>query len=240
LALNSEFGEGDEYRIATSLRIARVNHACQPNAFSFWDETADVRILIALKDIQPGEEVTVCYYKPFFELNSLDHTPGMNPEWSVEEELNFVKNAMLFPIREIICPTDCSCFDPKTHALVQEGRQIRKTLFELALMLKMEEALEAGDKLLDIHRRLNISWEYICNMNVFFFKLAVMKSELLPRATDYLKSAVELYRKMCPYSEKYTKKYEKLLENPEKDPDYSKIDHMVRVLSERFGTGLNL
>ena len=43
---------------------------------------------------------------------------------------------------------------------------------------------------------------------------------------QHIRSAVDLFRKICPYSEKLTKKYEKLLEQPETDPIYLAIDKM--------------
>ena len=57
------------------------------------------------------------------------------------------------------CQADCSCHDPaiRTPTLVQEGRQLYEKTMKLHYQLKTEEALAAGDKLLDIHRRLGVS-----------------------------------------------------------------------------------
>ena len=49
--------EGLEGENAIALRIARVNHSCQPNATSSYDKTAHVAILFTQKDIQPEEEI---------------------------------------------------------------------------------------------------------------------------------------------------------------------------------------
>ena len=68
-----------------------------------------------------------------------------------------------------------------------------------------------------------------------------MKSETLPRAKQYIQSAVELFRKICPYSEERTKKFEKLIEHPETHRNYLKIDKMqVTDLGESLKTTLNL
>jgi len=53
-------------QLGVALRNARVNHACKPNAPSIYDETALVAILFAQKNFHPGEEITICYYSPFF------------------------------------------------------------------------------------------------------------------------------------------------------------------------------
>ena len=51
---------------SVALRIARVNHACRPNAATIYDETALVAILFAQKDIQPGQ-VTILLTSAFLQ-----------------------------------------------------------------------------------------------------------------------------------------------------------------------------
>lgn len=78
-----------ECLISVALRIARVNHACLPNAAVIYDETACVAILFAQKDIHPFEEISICYYIGFFSLlpQHLTPYPDMNPPRNnVEEE----------------------------------------------------------------------------------------------------------------------------------------------------------
>ncbi len=199
-----------------TLRIARVNHACQPNAATIYDETAHVAILFAQKDIHPGEEISICYYFPFFFL-----APGVHS--NVEEELRFFKNAMSSHYG-VTCSADCFCYDPSFHALVLEGRQLYETVEALTYQFKVKEALEAGDKLLDIYRRLNLSWEYLGRAEFSLFQIAIQKSEFVPRAKEYIRSAAELFGKICPYSERLTKKYEKMLEHPEEQSNYLLMD----------------
>jgi len=214
-----------EGRSGVALRIARVNHACSPNASTIYDETARVAILFSQKDLQPGEEITLCYYNSFYGHEPYAGTLGSKlPEFnSIEEELSFFRNLMALE-HGITCPTDCSCYDPAIPALVREGRQILSTMMKLANENKIEEALAAGEKALDIHRRLNVSWLVQCNVNYNLFCVAVMKSETLPRAKEYIRWIVELFRKICPYSEKLTKSMEKLLDHPETEPNYLRND----------------
>ena len=108
----------------------------------------------------------------------------------------------------IICPSDCICYDPAILALVREGRKIRPTIIEFSSQNKTEEALAAGDKLLDIQRRLNISWTSMGITEISLFNIAVKKWETRSRAKDYIRSAVEF--NICPYSENMTKRMEKL------------------------------
>ena len=215
---------------SVALRIARVNHACQPNTSFTYDETARVAVLFALKEIQPGEELTSCYYSQLFRLSSTILTPYMSPEWSITEELNFVKNELFkFPSLGIVCPADCPCFDPAMLVLIQEGRQLHASVMSLACELKIEEALAVGDKLLDTHRRLNICWVYLGITMFDLFQIAIQKSEFLPRAKEYLRLAAELFGKISPYSGEYTRRVEMLLEHPETGPNYMLIDKMEGV-----------
>jgi len=115
----------------------------------------------------------------------------------------------------IICPSDCFCYDPAILALVRKGRKIRPTINELSSQNKIEEALAAGEKLLDIQRRLNISWTSVGITEINLFNIAVQKSETRSRAEQYIRSAVELFRNICPYSENMTKVMERLPEHPD-------------------------
>ena len=100
------------YNLTVALRIARVNHACQPNAATIYDETARVAILFAQKDIQPGEEISICYYSPFFGLTP--YVPSLRDESRIEQyrrRVEFLQESMALD-HGITCPTDCSCHDP--------------------------------------------------------------------------------------------------------------------------------
>ncbi len=218
--LSEYFGEGD-CKSTVALRIARVNHSCQPNAATIYDEKAGVAILFAQKDIQPDEEICICYYFPFFWLAPDDSVPNSVP--NEEEDFCFWKNQLASKYG-INCSTDCSCYDPAFRALILEGRQLYETTNTLSCQLKIEEALDAGDRLLKIYRRINVSWESLGRMQYLLFEVAVWKSETLPKAKKYIRSATEIFRKICPYSEKHTKKYEKLLEHPEDHPSYLLMD----------------
>ncbi|ETS82353.1 hypothetical protein PFICI_04229 [Pestalotiopsis fici W106-1] len=47
--------------VAMFPQIARINHACRPNAANVWSAASDRRIIWAARDIAAGEEVTVTY-----------------------------------------------------------------------------------------------------------------------------------------------------------------------------------
>jgi len=213
-----------------ALRISRLNHSCQANAASIYDETACVAILFAQKDIQPGEEICICYYRPFNKF-PVEHRSGL-PDWSVEEELDFIKNSTLH-LSGITCPTDCSCKDPAVRNLVNEAAKLyHSAILNFVRENQMGAAMEAGERLLDIHRQLNMSWVDRANAEHLLFQIALMKSEFLLKAVEFIGSVVELYKKICPYSERLTKKYEKLLDQPESHFNYLRIDRALSDLGE--------
>jgi len=170
-----------------ALRTARVNHSCQPNAATSYDDFARVGILFAQQDIQPGEEISFCYYSFHYELDSFGSVFSV-PELKIEESASsFDKyREKLVSVYGITCPADCHCYDPAVPALIKEGRQIHQKVKALARQYKIEEALIAGEELLDIHRRLNNPWLYRGLTYVFLFEVAVRKSETLPRAKEYI------------------------------------------------------
>jgi len=203
---------------SVALRIARVNHACQPNAEAVYDETARVAILYALKDIHPGQEISRCYIWFLFHMGV--EISGMSLDCTIDEVFNFAKNKELIIRHGIICPIDCFCNEPATRALVDEGRRLNAALLSLHRQFKTKEALVTTDRFLDIHRRLNVSWSQLAFAYTAIFQVAVVRSEFLPKAKEYMRSAVELFTKMYPYSKKITKKFENLIDHPEMSSNY--------------------
>ncbi len=115
--------------------------------------------------------------------------PWANPNWSMEEEFIFVKERLLHSIHKITCPAGCICNDPGFRALICEMKKIDATIIELVRQNKIEEALAAGEKLLDIKRRLNISWIYRGYTDVLLFGIACTCS-LLPLTSSVLFSSL--------------------------------------------------
>jgi len=87
-----DYKNQDDWKKVVSLRIARVNHDCQPNAAVIYDETACAAILFAQKDIQPGEEILLSYTFLFLTPHILNEELLVGK--SIEEELHILKNQM--------------------------------------------------------------------------------------------------------------------------------------------------
>jgi len=214
--LNSVVGDEDRDggKDIVGLRISRVNHDCRPNAARIYDDGARVDILFSLRDIQPGEEICVTYCS-FARMDLSRPTARLRPpemEFSVYPEslkLNW----------NIVCPVNCYCKDPEARKLVMEGRRLNDDIQFLADRANTEEALLAGEKLLDIYRKLNLSWTQRASINFDLFQISLMKRKTFSKAQRYIKVTLQIYKAICPNS-KFTKRYERLQKRPESDEHY--------------------
>lgn len=207
----NEFLDGGKDYVA--VRISRSNHNCRPNVGHVYDDKARVQILFAQRDIHPGEEVCLTYcsfanFKP--ERISARPIP--------EEEFQAVRN-MLLSFWGITCSKECFCNDHSIQQLVLEGRKLDKEMKALAEKGWTEDALLAGEKLVDIQTTLNVSWLDKARTNFFCFQIALQRRKTLQRARKHIQAAYDVYKTICPYSEN-TLKYERLLDHPETDDNY--------------------
>ncbi len=195
------------------LRVSRVNHDCKPNAGYVYDEVARVEIIFAQRDIQIGEEVCICYYS-FSSLNLERPTAGLAPE----EEFKFIQKTLL-TTWGITCPENCFCKDLEIRKLVLEGRKINAKIDDCAGKGWIEDALEFGEKMLDIQKRLHSSWVCLAGTEFYLFQVALRKKKTMTKAGPYIKAVVDVYKTISPYSEK-TQKYERILNHPDTDGNY--------------------
>jgi len=194
------------------LRISRANHDCYPNAGYVHDETARVEILFAQRDINLGQEICISYGS-FADLDLDRPTAGLSNQ---KEEYESVQKT-LKTSWGISCPLNCYCKDDDVNQLVLKGRKIQSHLSNLVVSGRIEEALEIGEELVEIHKNLDISWTRRAAAQFYCAQIAVRKLETLDRAEKHLKEAYEVYKIICPYSELKTKTCERFLEHPEAD-----------------------
>jgi len=215
--------QGDEHRDGgknyVGLRLSRANHHCRPNADYVYDETARVVVLFAQKDILPGDEICISYIS--FADFALDReTVDLS---TPEEEFKSVQD-YLAANWGISCPKDCFCKDINSRKLVIKGRRIHKEMSLLVGQKQTEEALEFGDKFLNIQRLLDVSWLKRVETEYHCFQIALMRQETLCRAKEYLSNVFRFYKANCPYS-LFTKTCENLLKHPETDRNYLIMHH---------------
>jgi len=227
--LNSYGGhpERDGGKPMLGLRSSRINHSCRPNAGKSYDEIARVKITLAQRNIQPGEEICVIYTNfGNLELNT-SHFPSVE-EFDVTE-MNLAMNW------GFTCPADCYCKNPDVKMLILEANEAYRQLLLLGSKGRVEEALKAGERVVEIHEQLNISWVPKTSIRNLMADVAVSSSRTEERAKKYMKEALKVLKIISPYSEK-TKMQEELLEGLEEyfisAPTESKMSMMVNSFSE--------
>ena len=226
-----------------------MNHSCKPNSGRSLDETAKAVILVAQKEIQPGEEITVLYshfgsYQPFPIIRSKNEIQLYNSvvrskydeiiEGYDLAESEFYFAEIQFAMRgnwSFVCPSDCFCKDLRARKLIVDGKRLYKEIFLMASKGRIEEALKAGEKLLEIDMELNIvPWSQRAVIYFNLFEIAMPVSKL--RAQKYLEKSLELDKIVAPFCQQ-TGVCEKLLkELDEIDQDYSKKEKMDIVIKK--------
>jgi len=200
-----------------------LNHDCCPNAGSEYDETACVKVVFAQRDILPGEEICISYFD-FADLNSTRPTAKMDPKKELESF-----RSTLFTKFGIKCPANCYCKNPDTKKLILEGRKLDEKMLSMNKLGLLEEAIQAGEKLIEIDRLLNTSWSQRANFYENLFEISIGSKKTITKAQRYLLSSLEIRHIIFPYSEKSTLRLEEYLQHPEKHKDYLKTERKFSV-----------
>lgn len=187
---NSNREEGKSF---VGLRISRVNHACRPNSAYVYDDGARVEVLYALQDIESGEEICFSYCN-FAQFDRERATVGMDLE---TETFN-----IQLPLRakwRINCPADCICKDPDILKLVVKGRRLSDEIVFWVDRGEAYQVLLAGSELMNIHRKLNMSWFDQVSLNVELFRIAISRRQTPANANRLISAALEVYRNVTPF-----------------------------------------
>ncbi len=196
---------GDTPANYVALRICRLNHNCRPNAANYNDEGAHVDVLVALWDIQPGEEICISYTS-FSDINTV------RVYGNVPEELEYFMIQRELSKYGIECPKDCYCKNQDARELVTKGRKLATQFETLAQSGKLEKAVEVCEKLLDVHKFLNESLLLRVKTQWDLFRVITairpVSRKNLIEGRDLIRAVYETCLIMCPYSEK-TKEYKK-------------------------------
>ncbi len=201
--------EEDSYRLG--LRIARLNHSCRPNAATIYDEEACVEIVFAQHDILPGEEICITYC-------TLSKIEGPTADVSLERHLSYVEKRLTS--RGVICPLDCHCKDPAVHKLIMEEKKVNDRISAFAEKARTEDALATAEKLLGIHKRLDVApWFQSARTLFGMHSLAAGRQRTLAKGDDYIRETLKIFGTICPYSER-TKRCKLVVRNREATPYY--------------------
>lgn len=190
------------------LRIARVNHDCDPNAAAFYDATHDVGILFSERAIEAGEEIAASYYP----LN--DITGDVVPSSEKRRSLLQAKWG-------ITCNNEsCFCRDELVAKLVGECIKLYQDSEKSLQEGNATAALAALDKILGnldpIHAT---SMNRIGVLNCCFY-VAVGRRSTLEEAKQYAQRAYEIASAIHHPNNENVQKYKSYVENPECHANY--------------------
>ena len=125
----------------------------------------------------------------------------------------------------IVCPTDCYCKDKQVWELAREGNVLMNAYAEAESCPEhrdIKRAIEIGEKVLDIDKRLNNSFYVQACLHCSLFNLIASsknKEMLMAKALLHLEAGTKILRNIIPYSQQ-TRLFEMFLENPEAALDY--------------------
>lgn len=185
--------ERDSGRNYVGLRLSRANHDCRPNAGHVYDEIARVVILFAQQDIQIGEEICIYYSN----TSSGDGYQRANDRFAA--------------IWGFTCPVDCPCKNLARQQIFLEAVRLQKQMTSLAQADLINDALNVGEMLLDVHLQLNFKWISRFHTHFDLFKIAFKDSKMRDRALKHLKASYQLISNLCPYS-KVTSELKKIVD----------------------------
>lgn len=164
-------GADEDTNSVLCLRVARINHSCNPNSSQIFDADMGVMIVIANRDIQEGEEICISY------LNSLGRNSPHSPKTG---------RILLRDKWDIECPTDCSCYDSKFQEELEACRTIHNALVTEA------DVVDRFDELLTRLGKLNVAW--LWKMDAFWDAFEILSADpsMIDLARVYGKKALQV------------------------------------------------
>ena len=99
---------------------SRLNHSCDPDVFSWTDDTSNNIIVVTSRPVQAGSEISISY-KSFHE--------GLGKEFADPRSFLSVMSMYLTCHWGITCPENCLCQDPSVPELIRDFARLQKTAY---------------------------------------------------------------------------------------------------------------
>jgi len=166
---------------AICLRLSRVNHSCKPNACKHNDPVHGVLLLCAERDIQPGEEITICYTS----FNDI----------SVHESAMEAKMALLMKWG-IVCEAGCICRDENVRRLIEETRALngnhQEGIMKTASRGDTDKAMKMIKKIMENHNKIySLSAKRVTTL-FDGFQVGITCKSTMNKAMEYIGHAYEI------------------------------------------------
>jgi len=204
IALNC-LGLSDEDESAVCLRLSRANHDCNNNANHFHDETFNVKVLFAERDIKPGEEICI-NYAPFSDIS---------------KSFSATSSRSLLQMKwGIICKQDCFCRNKDTEKLIKSAKELDEGIFRLAGSGKARLALSSVDKLINLQDVIGCS--LISRQRTLYdgFQISILEKRSVGRADGFIRKAHEIMSAISHPQSEQNLKYAEYIKNHKNHRNY--------------------
>ena len=117
--------------------ICRANHSCHPNARYIWRHDLQHEILLAIRTIAPGEEVTVCY---------------LDGVYCASYRKDFLKQSFGFICACKLCKEDDPVVDAKLHKICEIDNDIPSVA-----SMRPQRAIKMAEDALELLAEVNMN-----------------------------------------------------------------------------------
>lgn len=168
MSLTDNDKEGDDIT-GLFIRMSRVNHDCLGNSLHRYMENRNVKILVASRDIEEGEEITFSY---------------------TQQADARTRKVMLRINYKFTCR--CSvCTNPDLEAELERMRELDDAILSLGSQGKVELAMQKGKALIKLYDKIGISsWLY---QRTYYdlYQVAITKRNSYKEGINFINKAYE-------------------------------------------------
>jgi hypothetical protein len=154
------------------VNIAKVNHACEPNAIAHYEPKSNTMVLASIGSIPVGTEVTISY------------TEFLNPDTVGGKSNEQIHRQVLMKQYGIICNPMCDCYNAHVIRRVEQSRELDRLA---------QEHMGCGDAYGCLIARLEITIHPLVKRGILFDLFNICNvSGRRAEACEYMKQAQEI------------------------------------------------
>ncbi|EGG15857.1 hypothetical protein DFA_09526 [Cavenderia fasciculata] len=161
------------------IRLARVNHDCRNNATNKYVTELNSFVLIAIKDIAAGEEITIQYY--FYN------------DFSTIKQVRDIRESIIKPKWDVVCDSTCVCKDAAVVDRIEKAHQLDASIPTMSLRTEADvrKALQAVDNLIAMGEDLSSGIMALSRTYYDGFQLSITNQKTFPLHTKYIEKYLE-------------------------------------------------
>ncbi|KAK5576300.1 hypothetical protein RB653_007441 [Dictyostelium firmibasis] len=161
------------------IRLARVNHDCRNNATNKFIPDLNTFILVSIKDIQEGEEISIQYY--------------YYNDFSTDKEIRDVRESVIKPKWDINCDSSCVCKNKEIVDAIQKGHELDELIFTLPIRTEddIKSSLKKVDELIEMGEKYASGIMPLARTYYDGFQIAITNKNTFPLHKKYIEKYLE-------------------------------------------------